>query len=149
MKGLGGDSANKTGVTAAAAAAMTNKKDADARAGALALYAHCCLTAGRQFEPSAVTLAPVVFTMRGDANADVRHGAEIAIAAVVKALPVTAMKLLAPALVAALEHKAWQSKVGALVCAATSRRASPGTSCARCPRFSPRSWRRCSTRTPR
>ena len=114
LKGLGGDSANKTGVTAAATAAMTNKKDADARAGALALYAHCCLTAGRQFEPSAVTLAPVVFTMRGDANADVRHGAETAIAAVVKALPVTAMKLLAPALVAALEHKAWQSKVGAL-----------------------------------
>ena len=114
LKGLGGDSANATGVTAAATAALTNKKDADARAGALALYAHCCLTAGRQFEPSAVTLAPVVFTMRGDANADVRHGAEIAIAAVVKALPVTAMKLLAPALVAALEHKAWQSKVGAL-----------------------------------
>ena len=113
LKGLGGDSANKTGVTAAATAAMTNKRT-PTRAGALALYAHCCLTAGRQFEPSAVTLAPVVFTMRGDANADVRHGAEIAIAAVVKALPVTAMKLLAPALVAALEHKAWQSKVGAL-----------------------------------
>ena len=114
LKGLGGDSANATGATAAATAALTNKKDAEARAGALALYAHCCLTAGRQFEPSAVTLAPVVFTMRGDANADVRNGAETAIAAVVKALPVTAMKLLAPALVAALEHKAWQNKVGAL-----------------------------------
>ena len=114
LKGLGGDSANSTGVTSATTAAMSNKKDADARAGALALYAHCCLTAGRQFEPSAVTLAPAVFTMRGDANADVRHGAETAIAAVVKALPVTAMKLLAPALTAAMEHKAWQSKVGAL-----------------------------------
>jgi len=114
LKGLGGDSVNSTGVTSATTAALSNKKDADARAGALALYAHCCLTAGRQFEPSAVTLAPVVFTMRGDLNADVRHGAETAIAAVVKALPVTAMKLLAPALTAALEHKAWQSKVSAL-----------------------------------
>ena len=114
LKGLGGDSVNSTGVTSATTAALSNKKDADARAGALALYAHCCLTAGRQFEPSAVTLAPLVFTMRGDLNADVRHGAETAIAAVVKALPVTAMKLLAPALTAALEHKAWQSKVSAL-----------------------------------
>ena len=51
----------------------------------------------------------------GDQSADARHAPDVAIAStVVTPLPLTAMKLLAPALVAAIEHKAWQSKVGAL-----------------------------------
>ena len=114
LKGAGGDAVNSLGVVSAVAAALANKKSATERAGALALYAHLCATAGRAFEPSAVSLAPTVFISRGDVDQTVRHGAELAMAAVVKSLPVTAMKLLSPALVFAMEHKAWQSKIGAL-----------------------------------
>ena len=114
LKGAGGDSVNTLGITAAVTSALAAKKDAAQRAGGLALYAHLCCTAGRAFEPSAVNLAPTVFIMRGDSDSNVRHAAEVAMASVVKSLPVTAMKLLAPALKHAMEHKAWQSKIGAL-----------------------------------
>ena len=94
--------------------AIEDKKDPIARAGALLTYAHMCRTAGRGFEPYAIGEAPIVFTLLGDRNGDVREGANLAQAAVVKALPLTAMKLLSPALIAGMTHKDWQSKLGSL-----------------------------------
>ena len=94
--------------------AIEDKKDPVARAGALLTYAHMCRTAGRGFEPYAIGEAPIVFTLLGDRNADVREAANLAQAAVVKALPLTAMKLLSPALNAGMQHKDWQSKLGSL-----------------------------------
>ena len=94
--------------------AIADKKDHDARAGALAMYAHMCRTAGRGFEPYAVGLAPEVFALMGDRDADVRESAHLAQASVVKALPLTAMKLLSPAILAGMQHKDWQCKLGSL-----------------------------------
>ena len=82
-----------------------------------------CATAGRQFEPFAINLASTVFCMQGDQSSEVRAAADAARSAVVKALPLTAMKLLAPALVDAMSHKAWQAKCGALgVCGDLAQR---------------------------
>jgi len=94
--------------------ALAAKKDPIARAGACALYAHLCRTAGRAFEPFAIDLASKMFIAQGDQSPEVREAADAAQAAVVKALPLTAMKLLAPALVEAMTHKTWQAKCGAL-----------------------------------
>lgn len=94
--------------------AIEDKSDPIARAGALATYAHMCRTAGRGFEPYAILEAPVVFTLLGDRNQEVRESAHLAQASVVKALPLTAMKLLCPSLLAGMKHKDWQSKLGAL-----------------------------------
>ena len=102
---------------AAIVRAKPNGKDArdgQTRAGALTLYAHLCVTAGRQFEPHAVYAAGDVMCALGDQSADARHAADVATRAVVKALPLTAMKLLAPALTRAMAHKSWQAKHGAL-----------------------------------
>jgi elongation factor 3 len=55
-----------------------------------------------------------MFIAQGDQSPEVREAADAAQAAVVKALPLTAMKLLAPALVEAMTHKTWQAKCGAL-----------------------------------
>ena len=58
--------------------AIEDKKDPIARAGALLTYAHMCRTAGRGFEPYAIGEAPIVFTLLGDRNGDVREGANLA-----------------------------------------------------------------------
>ena len=123
VKGLGGDCISKYGVVGDIASALASKKDPAARAGGLALYTHMCATAGRQFEPFAINLASTVFCMQGDQSSEVRAAADAARSAVVKALPLTAMKLLAPALVDAMSHKAWQAKCGALgVCGDLAQR---------------------------
>ncbi len=80
LKGAGGDAVNSLGVVSAVAAALANKKSATERAGALALYAHLCATAGRAFEPSAVSPAPTVFISRGEVDQTVPHGAALAMA---------------------------------------------------------------------
>ena len=114
LNGLGGGSIGTYGIVSAITESLAAKKDPVARAGGCALYTFMCRTAGRSFEPFAVGLASTVFCMLGDQSSDVRAAADAAQTAVVKALPLTAMKLLAPALVVAMHHKAWQSKVGAL-----------------------------------
>jgi elongation factor 3 len=109
INGLGGGFMGTFGIVPAITAALNSKKDATARAGGCALYTFMCRTAGRSFEPFAVGLAPTIFCMQGDQSSDVRIAANAAQSAVVKALPLTAMKLLAPALVAAMHHKVGRS----------------------------------------
>ena len=114
FSGFGGSSIAKFGAVTSVEEALDAKKDAVARAGGCALYAHMCATAGRAFEPFAVKLAPKVFALQGDASAEVRAAADAGQTALVKSLPLTAMKLLSPALVHAMGHKSWQAKCGAL-----------------------------------
>lgn len=114
INGLGGAAIGAHHVVPAITEALASKKDPTARAGGCALYTFMCRTAGRSFEPFAVGLATTIFCMQGDPSGEVRAAADAAQCAVVKALPLTAMKLLAPALVSAMHHKAWQSKCGAL-----------------------------------
>ena len=112
--GMGGSSINKFGVVPRIEAALAAKKDVVAKAGGCALYTHMCRTAGRAFEPFAVHLASQVFALQGDQSSEVRAAADAGQTALVKSLPLTAMKLLSPSLVAAMEHKSWQAKCGAL-----------------------------------
>ena len=113
-KGVGMQPLIEMNIIADIKKAIANKSDPIARAGALLTYAHMCRTAGRGFEPYAIGEAPTVFTLQGDRNNDVREAAHLAQAAVVKALPLTAMKLLSPSLVAGMQHKDWQSKLASL-----------------------------------
>ena len=113
-KGVGLAPLIASDVIGAVKRAIEDKKNPIARAGALLTYAHMCRTAGRGFEPYAIGEAPMVFTLQGDRNNEVREAAHLAQAAVVKALPLTAMKLLSPSLVAGMQHKDWQSKLGSL-----------------------------------
>ena len=112
--GMGGSSIKKFGVVPRIEAALAAKKDVVAKAGGCALYTHMCRTAGRAFEPFAVHLASQVFALQGDQSSEVRAAADAGQTALVKSLPLTAMKLLSPSLVAAMEHKSWQAKCGAL-----------------------------------
>ena len=112
--GMGGSSISKFGVVPRIEAALAAKKDVVAKAGGCALYTHMCRTAGRAFEPFAVNLASQVFALQGDQSSEVRASADAGQTALVKSLPLTAMKLLSPSLVAAMEHKSWKAKCGAL-----------------------------------
>ena len=102
---MGGSSISKFGVVPRIEAALAAKKDVVAKAGGCALYTHMCRTAGRAFEPFAVNLASQVFALQGDQSSEVRSAADAGQTALVKSLPLTAMKLLSPSLVAAMEHK--------------------------------------------
>ena len=114
VNGMGGASLGTFSIVPAITEALAAKKDPVARAGGCAMYTFMCRVAGRSFEPFAVGLAATVFCMLGDRAPEVRHAAEAGQAALVKALPLTAMKLLSPALVAAMNHKDWQAKCSAL-----------------------------------
>jgi len=113
-KGVGVAALAELHVVEGIKSAMVDKSDPDARAGALSVYAHMCRNAGRGFEPYAVGLATEVFTLMSDRNSDVRECAHLAQASVVKALPITAMKLLTPAILAGMQHRDWQCKLASL-----------------------------------
>ena len=149
VKGLGGDCISKYGVVGDIASALASKKDPAARAGGLALYTHMCATAGRQFEPFAINLASTVFCMQGDQSSEVRAAADAARSAVVKALPLTAMKLQRPRWWTPCRTRRGRRSAARSASAATSRSASPRTSCAPSRRCSPRSSSASSTPTRR
>lgn len=96
-----------------------------AREGALLAIHAMCEVGGPGAEPCAVSLLPLVLLAHGAQAAPVRTAATEAGAAIARALNPHAVRVVLPAITAAVESDAWRVKAGALEVVAIMAESSP------------------------
>ena len=92
----------------------TESKVAVRRQGALFAYETLSVSLGRLFEPYVIQILPNLLAAFGDSDKDVREAASDASKAIMGKLSAHAVKLVLPAVLTALEDKAWRTKQNAV-----------------------------------
>ena len=114
VKGMGIGSLKGFGVMDAIKAAVEDKKNPDAREGAVMAFELLCRRLGRLFEPYVIHVLPMLLVCFGDQNAHVRDATVSASRAVMAQLSAQGVKLVLPAIMKGLEDKAWRTKQGSV-----------------------------------
>jgi alkylhydroperoxidase/carboxymuconolactone decarboxylase family protein YurZ len=114
VKGMGIGSLKGFGVMDAIKAAVEDKKNPDAREGAVMAFEQLCLRLGRLFEPYVIHVLPMLLVCFGDQSVNVREATISAARAVMGQLSAQGVKLVLPALMNGLEDKAWRTKQGSV-----------------------------------
>jgi hypothetical protein len=112
IKGLGISSLKKYNVMTVLQTAVEDKKHPSARQGALFAFECLCNTLERLFEPYVIQILPKLLVCYGDNVADVRDATAETARAIMSQLSAHGVKLVLPALLKALEDRAWRTKVG-------------------------------------
>ncbi|KAK6355078.1 translational activator of GCN4 [Orbilia brochopaga] len=94
-------------------AAQENKKDQNARQGALFAYELLSLFLGPLFEPYFIQILPLLLTSFGDASNDVREACADATRICFSNLSSYGVTVILPTLLEGLDESAWRSKKGA------------------------------------
>ena len=114
VKGCGISSLKAYGVMDAVKAAVEDKKNPDAREGALMAFELLNLRLGRLFEPYVIHVLPMLLVCFGDQSEHVREATISAARAVMGQLSAQGVKLVLPALMKGLEDNAWRTKQGSV-----------------------------------
>ena len=114
VKGCGISSLKAYGVMDAVKAAVEDKKNPDAREGALMAFELLNLRLGRLFEPYVIHVLPMLLVCFGDQSDHVREATISAARAVMGQLSAQGVKLVLPALMKGLEDNAWRTKQGSV-----------------------------------
>jgi hypothetical protein len=91
-----------------------DKKNFQARQGAVFGYEILSTVLGRLFEPYIIDILPILLTSFGDASTDVRDATQDAAKAIMGKLSGHAVKLILPTLLTGLDDKQWRAKKGAI-----------------------------------
>ncbi|KAG0125489.1 armadillo-type protein [Tuber indicum] len=93
--------------------AVENKKEPNARQGALFAYELLSLILGRLFEPYVIQILPLLLQSFGDGVIDVREACSDAAKVCFSSLSSYGVKVILPDLLEGLDEPAWRSKKGA------------------------------------
>lgn len=94
-------------------AAIENKKDTNARQGALFAYELLSLILGKLFEPYVIQILPLLLQSFGDSVVDVREACGDAVKVCFSNLSSYGVKVILPTLLEGLDEQQWRSKKGA------------------------------------
>ena len=114
VKGLGILSLKQLDIMGKLTEAITDKKVANHREGALFAFEMLCNMLGRLFEPYIVHILPHLLLCFGDPIEHVRQAADDTARAVMSKLSAHGVKLVLPALLNALEEDQWRTKSGSV-----------------------------------
>ncbi|KAL7422316.1 translational activator of GCN4 [Cryptotrichosporon argae] len=94
--------------------AAEDKGTYQSRQGALFAFETLSATLGKTFEPYIVTIIPLLLTLFGDSNSDVREATQDAARVIMSRISGHCVKLILPTLLEGLEEKQWRTKKGAI-----------------------------------
>lgn len=114
VKGLGLSSLKGLGIMDALKAGVEEKKDDNAREGALLGFECLSDKLGRLFEPYVIQILPMLLTSFGDPSPQVREAANGASRVIMGQLSAQGVKLVLPALLKGVEDKTWRTKQGSI-----------------------------------
>ena len=114
VKGLGLSSLKSFGIMEALKGGVENKKDTNAREGALLAFECLSGKLGRLFEPYVIQILPMLLSSLGDGKAEVREAADTASRVIMSQLTAQGVKLVLPSLLGGAEEKQWRAKQGSI-----------------------------------
>lgn len=94
--------------------ALDDKKNFEARQGAMFAFETLSTTLGRLFEPYITHLLPYLLSSFGDATPDVRDATQDAARVIMANMSAYGVKLLLPSLLSGLDEKQWRTKKGSI-----------------------------------
>jgi HEAT-like repeat len=114
IHGLGISGLKEFAVIAQLQAAMEDKKNYEARQGALFAFETMSGTLGRLFEPYIPRVLPLLLAAYGDQTPDVREATQDASRVIMGNMSGYCLKLILPSLLGGLEEKQWRTKKGSI-----------------------------------
>ncbi len=114
VKGCGLSSLNEYEVIDRLQEAASEKKNYQSRQGAVFAFETLSFTLGRVFEPYIISIIPLLLTLMGDSNADVREATADAAKAIMATISGYCVKQILPLLLSGLEEKQWRTKKGSI-----------------------------------
>ena len=114
VKGLGLSSLKSFGIMEALKGGVENKKDTNAREGALLAFECLSSKLGRLFEPYVIQILPMLLSSLGDGKVEVREAADTASRVIMSQLTAQGVKLVLPSLLGGAEEKQWRAKQGSI-----------------------------------
>lgn len=114
VRGRGISSLREFGIMGRLSDNAEDKKNTQARQGALFGYEILSTVLGRMFEPYVPQILPILLSCFGDASKDVREATQDAAKAIMGRLSAHAVKLIMPTLLEGLDEKQWRAKKGAI-----------------------------------
>lgn len=114
VRGRGISSLKEFGILGQLRDNAEDKKNMQARQGAIFGYEVLSTVIGRLFEPYIIEVLPILLASFGDASTDVREATQDAAKAIMGKLSGHAVKLILPTLLTGLDDKQWRAKKGAI-----------------------------------
>lgn len=114
VQGCGLTSLRKYSIVSRFKDALDDKKNPQARQGAIFGFEILASSLGRLFEPYLVETTSYLLTAFGDGATEVREATQDAARVIMRGLSGHAVKLLLPSLLAGLDDKQWRAKKGAI-----------------------------------
>ena len=94
--------------------AAEDKSSFQSRQGAAFAFETLSATLGKVFEPYILETIPLLLTLFGDSNADVREATQDAARVIMSRISGHCVKLMLPTLLGGLEEKQWRTKKGSI-----------------------------------
>ena len=94
--------------------AAEDKSAYQMRQGAVFALETMSATLGKTFEPYIISIIPVLLTLFGDSNADVREATQDASRMIMSRISGHCVKVMLPTLLGGLEEKQWRTKKGSI-----------------------------------
>ena len=94
--------------------AAEDKSAYQMRQGAVFAFETMSATLGKTFEPYIISIIPVLLTLFGDGNADVREATQDASRVIMSRISGHCVKVMLPTLLGGLEEKQWRTKKGSI-----------------------------------
>ncbi|OMJ22814.1 Translational activator GCN1 [Smittium culicis] len=114
VKGVGLSSLRKYNIIDKIKKSASDKKNANSRQGSLFVLETLSSTLGRIFEPYMIQVLPIMLSLFGDTNSDVRDAASDASKAIMSKLSGYGVKLVLPSLLSGLQNSQWRTKKGSI-----------------------------------
>lgn len=114
VKGMGLSSLKSYRIMEALRNGVENKKDQNAREGALIAFECLSGKLGRLFEPYVIQILPMLLSALGDGKVEVREAADAASRVIMSQLTAQGVKLVLPSLLGGAEEKQWRAKQGSI-----------------------------------
>jgi hypothetical protein len=94
--------------------AAEDKASYQSRQGALFAFETLSGTMGKLFEPYIISIVPLLLTLFGDSNADVREATQDSSRVIMSRISGHCVKQMLPTLLGGLEEKQWRTKKGSI-----------------------------------
>lgn len=114
IRGCGVVGLKEFGIIAQLRSSMGDKKNPDARQGALFAFETMSALLGRLFEPYVIEILPLLLAAYGDSTVDVRQAAQDTSKVIMASMSGYGVKSILPSLLGALEEKQWRTKKGSI-----------------------------------